>query len=131
MHQIRAGRELRDYGGKNGRRFERVPDESALRGDVDAEGTARESRGGVAESTRENVADGTPDGRTGGERRDNETCANLAKMIEKCFRDARALDLESLCVSAGRYAWHLRLDVTILNHGGDLPLAVSVGGIAL
>ena len=22
-------------------------------------------------------------------RRDNETCANLAKMIEKCFRDAR------------------------------------------
>ena len=60
-------------------------------------------------------------------RRDNETCANLAKMIEKCFRDARALDLESLCVSAGRYAWHLRLDVTILNHGGDLPLAASVG----
>ena len=60
-------------------------------------------------------------------RRENETCANLARMIEKCFRDARALDLESLCVSAGRYAWHLRLDVTILNHGGDLPLAASVG----
>ena len=60
-------------------------------------------------------------------RRENETCVNLARMIEKCFRDARALDLESLCVSAGRYAWHLRLDVTILNHGGDLPLAASVG----
>ena len=46
-----------------------MPDESALRGDVDAKGTARESRGGVAESTRENVADGTPDGRTGGEKK--------------------------------------------------------------
>ena len=60
-------------------------------------------------------------------RREHETCDGLQKMLEKCFRDARALDLESLCVSAGRYVWHLRLDVTILNHGGDLPLAASVG----
>ena len=59
--------------------------------------------------------------------REHETCDGLSRMLEKCFRDARALDLESLCVSAGRYVWHLRLDVTLLNHGGDLPLAVSIG----
>ena len=59
--------------------------------------------------------------------REHETCDGLSRLLEKCFRDARALDLESLCVSAGRYVWHLRLDVTLLNHGGDLPLAVSIG----
>jgi exosome complex component RRP45 len=41
-------------------------------------------------------------------------------------RDAGAVDTESLVVQAGRWVWTVRVDVHILDHGGNLASAASL-----
>ena len=33
-------------------------------------------------------------------------------------RESRAVDMEALCVVAGRYVWALRVDLHVLDNGG-------------
>eukprot|EP00889_Picochlorum_renovo_P006284 jgi/Picre1/33314/NNA_008638.t1 len=44
-----------------------------------------------------------------------------AQFIERSFRESKAIDLESLCVQAGRRVWHLQVDLKILNDDGNIP----------
>ena len=55
---------------------------------------------------------------------------DIEKMLEKTYRDARAIDLESLCVCAGRYCWQIKVEIEILNYGGDVQLACSVAALS-
>jgi len=34
------------------------------------------------------------------------------------FRESRAVDMESLCVVAGKHVWSVRVDLHILDNGG-------------
>ncbi|CAL6352452.1 unnamed protein product [Bathycoccus prasinos] len=71
--------------------------------DGDLNNTQTKVRGRVVESAREMSPMAHPTDAPIEKNREHETCDGLSRMLEKCFRDARALDLESLCVSAGRY----------------------------
>lgn len=39
------------------------------------------------------------------------------------FRESRAVDMESLCVVAGKHVWSVRVDLHILDNGGYVLLA--------
>ncbi|KAI8106870.1 hypothetical protein M9434_001524 [Picochlorum sp. BPE23] len=51
----------------------------------------------------------------------NHYMIELGRFIERSFRESKAIDLESLCVQAGRRVWHLQVDLKILNDDGNIP----------
>lgn len=61
--------------------------------------------------------------------RNSEQCVQLSRLLHKGIRDARCIDLESLCVISGEKVWHLQVDVTVLNHEGNLIEAASVSAL--
>lgn len=54
----------------------------------------------------------------------------LTRLIEKAIRRSSALDLESLCIVAGKSCWMIRADVHYLNYDGGLIDATCLGVIA-
>ena len=50
----------------------------------------------------------------------NHYMIELGRFIERSFRESKAIDLESLCVQAGRRVWHLQVDLKILNDDGNI-----------
>jgi len=44
----------------------------------------------------------------------------LSRILEKALRRSSALDTESLCIIAGSKCFHLRADIHILDHDGNL-----------
>jgi exosome complex RNA-binding protein Rrp42 (RNase PH superfamily) len=55
---------------------------------------------------------------------------HLARLVERALRQSGAVDTEALCVVAGRAAWALRVDVTVLDHGGNLVDACVLAALA-
>ncbi|DBA86667.1 TPA: hypothetical protein ACH3X1_005128 [Trebouxia sp. C0004] len=62
--------------------------------------------------------------------RPTENANELARLIERGLRETKAVDLEALCVLAGRKVWSLRVDVHILDHNGNLADAASLSALA-
>ncbi|KAL3145363.1 hypothetical protein ABBQ38_001617 [Trebouxia sp. C0009 RCD-2024] len=62
--------------------------------------------------------------------RPTENANELARLIERGLRETKAVDLEALCVLAGRKVWSLRVDVHILDHCGNLADAASLSALA-
>lgn len=62
--------------------------------------------------------------------RPTETANELARLIERGLRETKAVDVEALCVLAGRKVWSLRVDVHILDHNGNLADAASLSALA-
>lgn len=54
----------------------------------------------------------------------------LTRLIEKAIRRSNALDLESLCIVAGKSCWMVRADVHYLNYDGGLIDATCLGVVA-
>jgi exosome complex component RRP45 len=67
---------------------------------------------------------------TGGEPRSTDETVELARLLERGVRDARALDMEALCVVAGERCWSLRCDVHVLDHDGNITDASCLAAIA-
>lgn len=57
---------------------------------------------------------------SGLEKRSSEQFVLLARNLERALKESRCVDLESLCVKAEEKVWKIRVDVTILNHDGNL-----------
>lgn len=57
---------------------------------------------------------------SGLEKRSSEQYVLLARNLERALKESRCVDLESLCVKAEEKVWRIRVDVTILNHEGNL-----------
>jgi exosome complex component RRP45 len=51
-------------------------------------------------------------------------------LLEKTIRRSGALDTESLCIIAGQKCFHIRADVHVLDHDGNLVDATSIALIA-
>uniref|UniRef100_A0A023GM67 Exosome complex component RRP45 n=1 Tax=Amblyomma triste TaxID=251400 RepID=A0A023GM67_AMBTT len=51
----------------------------------------------------------------------------VSRLLERCIRDSRCIDLESLCIVSGEKVWALRIDAQVLNHVGNI---VECAGIA-
>jgi len=59
-----------------------------------------------------------------------EEGVELNRTIERCLKESKCLDLESLCIVSEEKVWSVRLDIQILNHCGNLSDAASIAGLA-
>ena len=57
-----------------------------------------------------------------------EEGVEINRTLERCLKESRCLDLESLCIVAEEKVWSIRLDIQILNHCGNLADAASIAG---
>ncbi|NXF30109.1 EXOS9 protein, partial [Nyctibius bracteatus] len=61
--------------------------------------------------------------------RQSDLLVKLNRLIERCLRNSKCVDTESLCVVAGEKVWQIRLDLHVLNHDGNIIDAASIAGI--
>ncbi|XP_015126288.1 exosome complex component RRP45 [Diachasma alloeum] len=62
--------------------------------------------------------------------RQSEAGVLLTRQLEKCFKDSRCIDLESLCIVADKKVWNLRVDINVINHDGNLVDCASIAALA-
>ena len=62
--------------------------------------------------------------------RQDQTEILLSRLLEKTIRRSGALDTESLCIIAGQKCFHLRADVHVLDHDGNLVDACCLATVA-
>ncbi|GAA0166910.1 exoribonuclease [Lithospermum erythrorhizon] len=62
--------------------------------------------------------------------RPGESAVELARIIDRGLRESRAVDTESLCVVAGKLVWAIRVDLHILDNGGNLVDAANIAALA-
>ncbi|RKO97885.1 ribosomal protein S5 domain 2-like protein, partial [Caulochytrium protostelioides] len=60
----------------------------------------------------------------------NEEEASVSRLLERALRRSGAVDLESLSVIAGEVAWHVRIDIRVLDAGGNILDAACVAALA-
>ncbi|XP_043263055.1 exosome complex component RRP45-like isoform X2 [Colletes gigas] len=60
----------------------------------------------------------------------SESSILISNQLEKCFKDSKCIDLESLCIVADKKVWNLRVDINIINHDGNLIDCASIATLA-
>jgi len=64
------------------------------------------------------------------EDRQDQTELLLSRLLEKTIRRSGALDTESLCIIAGQKCFHVRADIHVLDHDGNLVDASCIALVA-
>ena len=54
----------------------------------------------------------------------------ILRILERTLMNGGAIDVESLCVESGKWVWRLHVDVTVLDHGGNLVDACILSAVA-
>ncbi|XP_069832924.1 exosome complex component RRP45 [Dendropsophus ebraccatus] len=62
--------------------------------------------------------------------RPSELLVKLNRLLERCLRNSKCIDTESLCVQAGEKVWQIRVDIHLLNHEGNIIDAASIAAVA-
>lgn len=62
--------------------------------------------------------------------RPGELAIELGRVIDRGLRESRAVDMESLCIVAGKSVWAIRVDLHILDNGGNLIDAANIAALA-
>ncbi|KAM1342850.1 hypothetical protein ACFX2F_007117 [Malus domestica] len=62
--------------------------------------------------------------------RPGESAVELGRVIDRGLRESRAVDTESLCVLSGKLVWAIRVDLHILDNGGNLIDAANIAALA-
>ncbi|KAL9431862.1 hypothetical protein AB3S75_026961 [Citrus x aurantiifolia] len=62
--------------------------------------------------------------------RPGEFAVELGRIVDRGLRESRAVDTESLCVLAGKLVWAIRIDLHILDNGGNLVDAANIAALA-
>ncbi|KAJ8986092.1 hypothetical protein NQ317_003387 [Molorchus minor] len=62
--------------------------------------------------------------------RQSDLSVQLNRLLEKCLKDSKAVDLESLCIKMNEKVWALRLDINVLNHEGNILDCASIAALA-
>ncbi|KAM8939494.1 exosome complex component RRP45 [Pelodytes ibericus] len=62
--------------------------------------------------------------------RPSELVIKLNRLLERCLRNSKCIDTESLCIAAGEKVWQIRVDLHLLNHEGNIIDAASIAAIA-
>lgn len=61
----------------------------------------------------------------------SDEAVEVTRLLERCLKESRCLDLESLCIVAEEKVWQIRLDVNILSAAaGGVADAASVAALA-
>ncbi|EDQ92090.1 uncharacterized protein MONBRDRAFT_31214 [Monosiga brevicollis MX1] len=64
------------------------------------------------------------------QRSSSEEIVELTRLLERAFKEARAIDSESLCIVKGEKVWEVRVDVTVLENGGNMADGVCLAALA-
>ncbi|XP_011501884.1 PREDICTED: exosome complex component rrp45 [Ceratosolen solmsi marchali] len=59
----------------------------------------------------------------------SEATSLINRQLEKCLKDSKCVDLESLCIVADKKVWNIRIDVNIINHDGNLIDCASIASL--
>ncbi|KAK7097276.1 exosome complex component RRP45-like [Littorina saxatilis] len=62
--------------------------------------------------------------------RQTEESVELNRLMERCLKESRCVDLESLCIVVGEKVWTVRVDVTVVNQDGNMLDCASIAAIA-
>lgn len=62
--------------------------------------------------------------------RSSDLGVEISRLIERCIRDSRCIDLESLCIVAKEKVWAIRVDIHLINHDGNITECASIAAIA-
>lgn len=62
--------------------------------------------------------------------RPGEAAQEVTRLVERALRDSHAVDLEALCVIAGRKVWFMRVDIHVLDADGNLADAAVLSALA-
>uniref|UniRef100_A0A7N0RI82 Protein ECERIFERUM 7 n=2 Tax=Kalanchoe fedtschenkoi TaxID=63787 RepID=A0A7N0RI82_KALFE len=62
--------------------------------------------------------------------RPGENAVELGRIIDRGLRESRAIDTESLCILSGKLVWSIRVDLHILDNGGNLVDAANIAALA-
>ncbi|RZB40100.1 RNase PH domain containing protein [Asbolus verrucosus] len=62
--------------------------------------------------------------------RQSELSVQLNRLLEKCVKDSKAVDLESLCIKTSEKVWALRVDINVINHEGNILDCASIAMLA-
>ncbi|CAN1319011.1 Exosome complex component RRP45B [Linum perenne] len=62
--------------------------------------------------------------------RPGESAIELGRIIDRGLRESKAVDMESLCVLPGKLVWAIRIDIHILDNGGNLVDAANIAALA-
>lgn len=62
--------------------------------------------------------------------RPGEFAVELGRIVDRGLRESRAVDTESLCILSGKAVWALRVDLNILDNGGNIVDAANVAALA-
>ncbi len=62
--------------------------------------------------------------------RPSDDAVELMRLLERALRRSQAVDVEALCVVAGRRVWSVRCDVTVLDQRGNLADACLAAALA-
>ncbi len=59
-----------------------------------------------------------------------ENAIEMARVVDRGIRESGAIDLNKLCITEGEEVWIVFIDVHVLNDGGNILDAASLGSIA-
>ncbi|CAH1371689.1 unnamed protein product [Tenebrio molitor] len=62
--------------------------------------------------------------------RQSELSVQLNRLLEKCIKDSKSIDLESLCIKTSEKVWALRVDLNVINHEGNILDCASIAMLA-
>ncbi|XP_071709392.1 exosome complex component RRP45B-like isoform X2 [Rutidosis leptorrhynchoides] len=61
--------------------------------------------------------------------RPGDSAIELGRIVDRGLRESRAVDTESLCVVAGKLVWSIRIDLHIIDNGGNLVDAANIAAL--
>jgi len=60
----------------------------------------------------------------------NENAVEIARIVDRGIRESGSIDLSKLCIEEGEKVWMIFIDVHVLDDGGNIIDASSLGAIA-
>ena len=60
----------------------------------------------------------------------DEEITEVTRLLERCLKESKAVDTESLCIVTEEKVWGIRLDIRVLNHAGNVTDCASIAGLA-
>eukprot|EP01104_Vermistella_antarctica_P015412 TRINITY_DN5062_c0_g1_i1.p1 TRINITY_DN5062_c0_g1~~TRINITY_DN5062_c0_g1_i1.p1 ORF type:complete len:444 (+),score=169.41 TRINITY_DN5062_c0_g1_i1:142-1473(+) len=64
-----------------------------------------------------------------GSGRQPEQALEVGRVIERALRESRAIDTEALCIVANEKVWSIRVDIHVLDHGGNIMDCASIATV--
>lgn len=58
--------------------------------------------------------------------RSSDLAVQVNRILERAFKDSNCVDLESLCIVAEEKVWTLKVDLSVLNHEGNIIDCASI-----